>query len=224
MVPKTVSLESVSLDAKGSLSNKDLAGDAPKRMTYNERSAQDVGQSTGPAVMGAAQGIARQGVTHAKASLAEVQRYAQQNPYSVRAISFFIALALFVFSILGMINLFDAVFKPHQYLFALYNMLFAVIIIVADGNPDWFRKCWDVQDKLFTSAAFLTSQPGRAAFYFFVGSINLFMLPETFLWKLIYVCLGGALCFNGGLMLLDSAGCCCCTRRRQVDEPAFVGP
>lgn len=230
MIPKTVSLESIPLDTASSMSNKDFSGDAPKKMTYTERAEKDIGAQSARnvhnVVMGAAQNMASQGMTHAKSSFTEVRRYAQQNPWSVRAISFFIALALFVFSILGMINLFDAVFKPYQYLFALYNMLFAGIIIVADGNPEWFRRCWDAQDKLFNAAAFLASQTGRAAFYFYVGSINLCMLPEAWLWKLIYICLGGALCLNGVLMLLDSAGCCCCARRQQSQDPALshVGP
>jgi len=226
----TVSLDSKPLDIpKGSMSSNDLVSDAPTKMTYTPSKAStervDLGaQSARDVVFAAAQSVASKGVTHAKKSFLEVRRYAHQNPDSVRAISFLLALALFGFSLLGMLNVFDALFKPYQYLFALYNMIFAGVIIVADGNPEWFRRFWDAQDRLFSAAAFLASQTGRAGFYFYVGSINLFMLPETWLWKLIYVCLGGALCFNGTLMLLDSAGCCCCTRRRQTEEPASTGP
>jgi len=190
----------------------------------NER-VDPASQSARDVVFAAAQSVASQGMTHAKTSFIEVHRYAKQNPDSVRAISFLLAIALFVFSLLGIFNVFNAVFKPHQYLFALYNMIFAGVIIVADGNPEWFRRFWDAQEKLFGAAAFLASQTGRAAFYFYVGSINLFMLPDSWLWQLIYVCLGGALCFNGALMLLDSAGCCFCgARQQQLQEPEFVGP
>lgn len=176
--------------------------------------------------MTAAKSAASQGVEHAKTGLMEARRYAHQNPDGVRAMSFFIALALLVFSVLGVINVFDALFKPHQYLFALYNVAFAAIIIIADGNPEWFTKYWDVQAKLFSYAAFLASQTGRAVFYFYVGSINLFMLPENWLWKIIYLGLGGALCFNGALMLMDSAGLFCCCNRQQnnKEEPLFAGP
>jgi len=226
-MPQTVSLESIPLDTV-SLSSKDLASGVPKQMTRaasTESPALEPGaQSARNVVMVAAKSAASQGVAHAKTGFGEVRRYAQQNPDSVRALSFFIATALLIFSVLGVINVFDAVFKPHQYLFALYNIAFAAVIIVADGNPEWFTKYWDAQGKLFGAAAFLASQTGRAAFYFYVGSINLFMLPENWLWKLIYVGLGSALCFNGALMLLDSAGCCCCRKPQQMEEPLFGAP
>jgi len=125
MVSTTVSLESIPLDTSRPsrpMSGADLSGDAPKRMTYDDSkagAAQDTGVNTARNVaFAAAQNAASQGLTHAKASFTEVRRYAQQSPNGVRAISFCIALALFIFSILGMINVFDAVFKPHQYLFA----------------------------------------------------------------------------------------------------------
>lgn len=226
MAAQTVSLESIPLDTV-SLSSNDLAKEMSDRASHAS-SAQfatlDPGaQSARDVVIVAAQSAASQGATHAKNGFTEVRRYAQQNPDSVRAISFCIALALFVSSVLGIINVFDAVFKPHQYLFSLYNVVFAAIIIVADGKPEWFSKYWDAQGKLFGAAAFLGSQTGRAVFYFYVGSINLFMLPEAWLWKLIYVAIGVALCFNGALMLLDSAGCCC-GRKQQRGEPLFAGP
>lgn len=215
-----------------SLSSNDLAkatSDASKPLTsrhdsfHHVSAVQDFGaqSSTRNVVMVAAKSAACQGMACASSGLGEARKYAQQNPDSVRVISFGIALALLVFSFLGVINVFNAVFKPHQYLFALYNVVFAAVIIVADGNPEWFAKCGDLQGKLFSAAGFLASQSGRAAFYFYVGSINLFMLPDNWLWKFIYVGLGGALCFNGTLMLLDSAFC---QKRHQMDEPLCEGP
>lgn len=181
-------------------------------------------QSARDMVAAASKTAASKGLEHATAGFIEARRYAQQNPDSVRAMSFSIALALLVFSVLGAINVFDALFKPHQYLIALYNIAFAAVIIVADGNPDWFTKYWDAQKKLFGAAAFLASQTGRAAFYFYVGSINLFMLPDNWLWKMIYVGLGGALCFNGALMLMDNAGLCCRKRQSNPEELLAAGP
>merc|ERR1711964_769874 len=63
-------------------------------------------------VISAAKSAASQGAAHAKTGFVEVRRYVQENPNSVRAISFCIALALLVFSVLGVVNVFDAVFKP----------------------------------------------------------------------------------------------------------------
>jgi len=226
MMPQTVSLESIPLDTCRSLSSKDMASGVQTNQMARSASTESAtlepgAQSARNVMMVAAKSVASQGVAQARTSLTEVQRYTQQNPDSVRALSFSIALALLIFSVLGVINVFDAVFKPYQYLFALYNVLFAVVIIVADGNPDWFTKYWDAQGKLFGAAAFLATQTGRAAFYFYVGSINLFMLPDNWLWKVIYVGLGGALCFNGALMLLDSVGCCCSSKRQNMGELLF---
>merc|ERR1712217_147088 len=124
-----------------------------------------------------------------------------------RVLSFSTALALLVFSILGIANVFNALFKPHQYLFAIYNLIFAGVIVIVEGKPEWFERCGNLQTRLFSSAAFLASQTGRAASYFYVGLINLCLLPEAWLWKVIYVALGALLCFNGLLMLLDAWSC-----------------
>jgi hypothetical protein len=152
-------------------------------------------------------GAVDKGAAHAKAGFIEIRQYVQENHCSVRVLSFSIALALLVFSILGVANVFKAVFKPYQYLFAFYNMIFAGVIVIVEGKPEWYERCWNVQKRLFSNAAFLASQTGRAAAYFFVGSINLFLLPEAWLWKVIYIAMGGALCFNGLLMLLDAWSC-----------------
>lgn len=45
-------------------------------------------------------------------------------------------------------------------------------------------------------------------FYFYVGLINLCMLPDVWLWKLIYLGIGATLCFNGALMMLQHCGLC----------------
>lgn len=214
----SVSLETIPLETS-SFCSKDLA---PKQASTAHPARHEVlepgVESARSFVMSAAKSAASHGASQAQTGFTEVRRYAQQNPDGVRVVSFCIASALLIFSVLGVINVFDAVFKPHQYLFALYNVVFAGVIIVADGNPDWFTKYWDAQGKLFSAAAFLASQTGRAAFYFYVGSINLFMLPDSWLWKIIYVCLGMALCLNGVLMLLDSAGWCCSIKRQTKDE------
>jgi hypothetical protein len=219
MVSKTVSLETIPLDTV-SLSCQDFPGEASgsdlvTRLTSSKSVAlEPVSHSARSILVAAAKSAAGQSVEKATTGFGEARRYTQQNPDSVRALSFCIAMALFIFSILGVLNVFNALFKPYQYLFALYNIIFAAVIIVADGDRTWFMKYWDAQEKLFGAAAFLATQSGRAAFYFYVGSINLFMLPENWLWKFIYLGLGGVLCLNGALMLLDSIGFCC---RRQKD-------
>merc|ERR1719204_574503 len=70
-----------------------------------------------------------------------------------------------------------------------------------DGKGEWFTRCCDAQRRLYSAAPVLASQVGRACFYFYVGSMNLFMLPETWLWKVVYFVIGGSLCLAGSMML-----------------------
>jgi hypothetical protein len=175
---------------------------------------QTVGRST---AINLAKDAAQASAETAATGFLEVRRYVQESPCSARVLSFCTALALLVCSILGVLNVFNSLFTPIQYLLAVYNVVFAAVIVVADGKPAWFRGWGDLQTKLFTSAAFLAVPAGRAALYFFVGSINMFLLPESWLWKVIYLSLGFALCFNGILMLLDACGCC---GHRQTPPPA----
>jgi hypothetical protein len=179
---------------------------------------QTVGRST---AVNLAKDASHEGVAMAKTGFLEVRRYVQESPCSARILSFCIALALLTCSILGVANVFNSAFKPYQYLFAVYNIVFAAVIVVADGKPEWFRRCGDMQTRLFNAAAFLASRAGRAAFYFFVGSINLFILPDSWLWKIIYLSMGAALCLNGLIMLLDACGCCG-WRQPPLDEHATV--
>mmetsp|Transcript_85935 Transcript_85935/g.221228 ORF Transcript_85935/g.221228 Transcript_85935/m.221228 type:complete len:221 (+) Transcript_85935:79-741(+) len=165
-----------------------------------------VQQAAYSAATDAATTAARTGIQKAGQGFVEVRTYVQANHCGVKVICFCTALALAVSSILGMINVFNAVFKPHQYLWAMYNLLFAVAIVIMDGNPEWFRVMCDAQNKLFSSAPILATQRGRAMFYFYVGSINLVMLPDSFLWKVVYLGIGAALCGSGTLMMIHSCG------------------
>mmetsp|Transcript_117504 Transcript_117504/g.292969 ORF Transcript_117504/g.292969 Transcript_117504/m.292969 type:complete len:228 (+) Transcript_117504:79-762(+) len=152
----------------------------------------------------------------AKKDVLEVKAYIQENHGSVKCFCFCIALALLASSIIGMINIFDAVFKPIQYLFAVYNMFFAVGIIIMDGKPEWYTRCFNVQVRLFSAVPFLASQVGRACFYFYVGSINLFMLPDNWFAKIVYIALGASLCLAGLSMIFSR----CCRRALEMKAPS----
>merc|ERR1712107_60843 len=58
--------------------------------------------------------------------------------------------------------------------------------VIIEGKPEWFQ-CHSLQSQLFSRAAFLASQTGRAAFYIYVGTVNLYKLPQNWLWKLTYI-------------------------------------
>lgn len=183
---------------------------APAVQAAAARAAQDPGvQQIGRSVIAdSAKEAVKQGAERASKGLLEVRHYIQESHCSIRIIAFSTALVLLVSSMLGVFNVFNALFKPYMYLTAFYNVLFAGVILVADGKPEWFESLWDMQNKLFKQAAFLASQFGRAMFYFYVGLINLCMLPDSWLWKMMYLGIGATLCFNGALMMLESCGIC----------------
>lgn len=130
------------------------------------------------------------------------------------------ALALVVFSILGMVNVFNAAFHPFQYLMAVYNLFFALVIIVTEGEEAWFKRIGNLQGRLFAAAPCLSWRAGRSLLYFYVGSINLFLLPESWIWKVIYICIGGCLCGAGLLMFVDRCMDNC--RGRQQERPPHI--
>mmetsp|Transcript_106016 Transcript_106016/g.285166 ORF Transcript_106016/g.285166 Transcript_106016/m.285166 type:complete len:225 (-) Transcript_106016:130-804(-) len=138
----------------------------------------------------------------------EVRAYIQENHGSLKVFCFCIALALLTTSVLSVVNIFKVAFQPFHYLFSVYNVIFALAIAIIDGKPEWYRRCGDVQRKLFSAAPILASHLGRACFYLYVGSINLVMLPDNRLWKLIYIGIGCSLCFVGGIMIAHRFSVC----------------
>mmetsp|Transcript_5202 Transcript_5202/g.12399 ORF Transcript_5202/g.12399 Transcript_5202/m.12399 type:complete len:232 (-) Transcript_5202:143-838(-) len=181
---------------------------------------------------GAAESAAQQGASRIQAGFVEVRTYVQETHFSIRAYCFCAALALLVSSILGVCNVFSAVFQPYQYLWAIYNVIFAAIIIIIDGKPEWFARYGDPQAKIFMNASFLATWTGRAVLYFYVGSINIVLLPESFFWKLMYICIGAVLCSIALLMMLQGCGACgacsCCqapgSRHKEAPGSCPQGP
>eukprot|EP00927_Polykrikos_kofoidii_P065253 TRINITY_DN61033_c0_g1_i1.p1 TRINITY_DN61033_c0_g1~~TRINITY_DN61033_c0_g1_i1.p1 ORF type:complete len:247 (+),score=44.45 TRINITY_DN61033_c0_g1_i1:49-741(+) len=186
------------VDALGMQSSQGQVQDPPL-----QRAA---GATAGAAVVQAVGSAAQTGIAHLSAGIQEVASTIQEDHDFVKAVALCVSLALMVSSLLAVINVFNAILDPIQYLFAFYNLCFALIIFVIEGKQTWFEKCGNLRVQLFSAAAFLGWQGGRAVFYFFVGSINLFLLPATLLWKIIYLAMGGALCFVGVLMLLGRLG------------------
>ncbi|CAE8737017.1 unnamed protein product [Polarella glacialis] len=167
----------------------------------------------GPRLQAAAWSAGRAGVDSTKKGLVEVRAYVQESHCSVQILCFCAAVALLVSSLLAVINVFHAFTNPFQYLFAFWNAVFAIVIIIMDGKPDWMGSA---QTKLFSLAAFLATKSGRACFYLYVGSINLLLLPDSWFWKVVYLAIGGTLCAISAIMLLSSSGCC--SNRHQETE------
>eukprot|EP00928_Gymnodinium_smaydae_P037737 TRINITY_DN26157_c0_g1_i1.p2 TRINITY_DN26157_c0_g1~~TRINITY_DN26157_c0_g1_i1.p2 ORF type:complete len:270 (+),score=69.21 TRINITY_DN26157_c0_g1_i1:71-880(+) len=163
-------------------------------------------EQNGEAVPVALRDAAHRGVETMKAGFREVKNYVEENHYGLKAVSLCVALALFVCSIISLINVFSVLTQPYQYLFSIYNACFAAIILVIEGKSEWFARCGNLRAELFDSAKFLARQSGRAAFYVYVGSINLIMLPGNMVFKIIYIIIGCALCLVGAMTLCDRLG------------------
>ncbi|CAE7503144.1 unnamed protein product, partial [Symbiodinium pilosum] len=141
-----------------------------------------------------------------KEEAVEVRAYIAANHCSVRIFCFLVALALVVASVLGMINIFSLVFDPFHYLVGVYNFFFALAMVVLDGESSWFRHCCDCRSRLFQSFPFLATQPGRALLHFYVGTVNIAMMPGGFM-DIVFVAVGGSLVVCSILMVLHHNYC-----------------
>jgi len=174
-----------------------------------------------------AQAAAEQGAqaasSKAKASFYEIKAYIQENPSSVKVICFFLGLVLCIFSILGLFNLFGAMFSPKEWLANFYNVAFGVIICICDGKESWMEKCGNVQARLFQQCYFLATATGKALFYLYVGTMTLLVLPVSFFWSFFYIIIGSALCVMALFMLVSrwcGHMCGCKERYGSMDNQA----
>eukprot|EP00933_Yihiella_yeosuensis_P014961 TRINITY_DN13186_c2_g1_i1.p1 TRINITY_DN13186_c2_g1~~TRINITY_DN13186_c2_g1_i1.p1 ORF type:complete len:497 (+),score=75.92 TRINITY_DN13186_c2_g1_i1:81-1493(+) len=142
--------------------------------------------------------------------LVQVRHFVKRSHFTVQSLSLIVAVGLAVISVLGMANFLDAGFsKRFQYVHSVYNILFAGLIIIMDGHPKMFGKMQYLQDTLYKAAPCLSRQKGKAMVHFYVGSISLCFITtvDEFIWKVIYLSTGGALCFVGVIMMFNH--CCC---------------
>jgi hypothetical protein len=134
----------------------------------------------------------------------EVRLYVEPSHCCVKWLFSLVALSLVTSSTLCVFNLWEPSFAVWQYCTVLYNIVFAFIIVIMDGGMYGSLTC--VQARLFRIAPCLASQKGKASFAFYVGSINLVMLPKPDVWWWAFVCIGGALCVSGILMFFQNVG------------------
>merc|ERR1719311_293369 len=160
---------------------------------FEKRVAKEAAQQAGRTAVNAASSAG-------KTAFMDIQEYAKENPASIQLMSFFAGLGLTVFSVLGVINPINT-FNPEQYLQCVYNMFFGIAVVICDGPPKLYNRCFNAQDILFKYFFFLANPTGRALFYFYVGTNVIFVLPENNLWRMIYFALGGTLMVIGVFML-----------------------
>ena len=64
----------------------------------------------------------------------EIRNFIEQNPSSIRASVFSMALCQSVYCALGIINIFGLSFKPVEYMVNLYLCVFALITLILEGR------------------------------------------------------------------------------------------
>jgi hypothetical protein len=141
----------------------------------------------------------------------EVRHFVEANHCGLKCMCFLISVALSVSSILGFVayclaSVWDPHFNMYQWLAALYNVLYACMVIIMDGNRAMFKRCGDVQGKLFRVMPSLVTQTGKAYFAIYVCSINFAMAPDEDFWWYVYMSIGCALCAAALLMLVHHVG------------------
>merc|ERR1712151_752836 len=87
--------------------------------------------------------------------------------------------------------------SPKELLQSFYVSLFGLVIVFCELKAGILP--FDIQAKFFQYFHFLATQPGRSAFYFYVGSITVFMVFnwEFDWWKILFLALGATLALLG---------------------------
>eukprot|EP00928_Gymnodinium_smaydae_P000369 TRINITY_DN10143_c0_g1_i1.p1 TRINITY_DN10143_c0_g1~~TRINITY_DN10143_c0_g1_i1.p1 ORF type:complete len:546 (-),score=139.41 TRINITY_DN10143_c0_g1_i1:340-1977(-) len=213
--PATNAPDGDGANAGGASSSKDHAGGG-----FQEADADIEAPALNPAEVAAAlpqaNGAAKKVAKFAKEELLEVRHFIQANHCSVKVVVLLSALGLMAASVLMMVNVFALFFKPYHYVCMAYNLLFSLILIVVDGPPGMCSRCGNMQRRLYQVAPFLAHHRGKAAFCFYVGSINFVMMPDSWFWQIVYLSIGGSLCLCSIIMMVH--WCWKHGRRRKQDQ------
>jgi len=181
------------------------------------------GGGAAAAVGSAALHAGQRGAAIAQKGVVNLTIYVQRNPMAVSALCCLVGLALSVISVLSIIGVArmddEKSWTPRDSCQMFYQFIFGFVLILIDMKDSWANAMFGLQTKLFVYCNFLASQTGRACFYFYVGSISLFLLPSSEMWMVVYIILGGWLCLLG-LIMLGLRFCeCCCGNQPQPQNP-----
>jgi len=141
------------------------------------------------------------GASAAKTGFVTISTYVVHNPAIVKVFCFIVGIALSVCSVLAVFNVTGEKeeWKKKEIAQCVFTFFFGLVVALADG-PQALLKL--PQEFLFKYFFFLATNPGRASFYFYVGSITFLMMPESDLFTVIFICLGGSLAVLGLVMLI----------------------
>lgn len=156
---------------------------------------------------------AQRGAAIAQKGVVNLTIYVQRNPTIVSALCCLVGFALSVISVLSIIGVAqmsnETKWTPRDSMQIFYQFIFGFVLVLVDMKDTWANSFFGLQTKLFLYCNFLASQTGRACFYFYVGSISLFLLPSSEMGMILYIILGGWLCLLG-LVMLGLRFCQCC--------------
>mmetsp|Transcript_94581 Transcript_94581/g.207009 ORF Transcript_94581/g.207009 Transcript_94581/m.207009 type:complete len:423 (+) Transcript_94581:1-1269(+) len=137
----------------------------------------------------------------ARLEFMKIKAYCHRNPVTFKILCTFVGFALFAVSGISLINIFGIFTDPFQYLIAGYNVIFACIIVLVDGPQDWLDPCKKSRRFVYEMFPCMAWLSGRGCFFIYVGSFNFVVLPEVWLWRVIYWAVAGSLILMGLLML-----------------------
>mmetsp|Transcript_99903 Transcript_99903/g.122221 ORF Transcript_99903/g.122221 Transcript_99903/m.122221 type:complete len:202 (+) Transcript_99903:32-637(+) len=188
--------------------------------------APPAGGGTAAAVGNAALHGAQRGAAIAQKGVVNLTIYVQRNPTAVSALCCLVGVALSIISVLSIVGVAqmsdEKSWKPRDSLQMFYQFIFGFVLVLVDLKEEWANAFFGLQTKLFLYCNFLASQTGRASFYFYVGSITLFLLPSSEMWMVLYIILGGWLCLLG-LVMLGLRFCQCCCGNDPAPQAPTVG-
>mmetsp|Transcript_36598 Transcript_36598/g.97596 ORF Transcript_36598/g.97596 Transcript_36598/m.97596 type:complete len:185 (-) Transcript_36598:271-825(-) len=132
--------------------------------------------------------------------------YVQTNPSCLCVFCFILGLLVSACAIITMVDTclsesYSTGQAAHDFVQSIFMFFFGVIICVCDSKHEYVDRFFQVQTRLFTFMHFLASNAGRACFYFYVGTILIFRLPENSTLTACNITLGVLLSFSGVVML-----------------------
>lgn len=159
-----------------------------------------------PATQEAAKKYAAIAADYAKLLPAGLVSQIEQGPAGVRFLAFIGGVGSCVLACMSLLNVSNAVFAAHMYIFAIYQFVFSLTTIMFEANPEWVAKVPGLnkyQDMLCDHAKFLSEEAGRGAFYIYQGTCWLVLASLQNLGPLI---IGLYMIFVGALNMLLAFG------------------
>eukprot|EP00929_Paragymnodinium_shiwhaense_P052625 TRINITY_DN26366_c0_g1_i1.p1 TRINITY_DN26366_c0_g1~~TRINITY_DN26366_c0_g1_i1.p1 ORF type:complete len:539 (+),score=131.13 TRINITY_DN26366_c0_g1_i1:139-1755(+) len=138
--------------------------------------------------------LAQQAVGFVKDEVTESKVFLDKAHCSVKLVTYAVGLSLFGASVAILAFFWTAKSHPAAYALAVFNLFFSQTVMVASGENSWFRRCGNLQTRLFDSTPGLASALGRAFYCLYIGSLNIAVRPSGALWSLVFYCIGGAFC------------------------------